>query len=161
MIAIGAILFAAARTFADVLPFVLPVAFGFVFVLGVLMLFDRNPLARIGTGQAPILRSPVASAFVYGAALAPMTLPCTGPVIIAAITVGSVGGTGTLVSQLSYFVFFGLGFGWPLVVLPLITGAMQQRFTRFLGRHHTTINRVSGALLIAVALIGLYVDFLE
>ncbi len=161
MIAFGGVLYAANRAFSDVLPFVLPVAFGLVIVLGVLMVLDRNPLERIGTGQAPVLRSPVASAFAYGAALAPMTLPCTGPVILSAFVLGGVGGTGELTSQLAYFLSFGLGFGWPLVVLPFIAGTQQQRFTRFLGRHHTTINRASGVLLIAVALLGLWVDFLE
>ncbi len=78
MTAIAGVLSVVNRAFADILPYVLPVAFGLVAVLGVLMIIDRNPLERIGTAEVPILRSPTASAFVYGVALAPMTLPCTG-----------------------------------------------------------------------------------
>lgn len=148
------------RAFADVLPFVLPVAFGLVAVLGVLMILDRNPLERIGTSEVPILRSPSASAFVYGAALAPMTLPCTGPVILSAFVLGGIGGAGELAEGIAYFLAFGLGFGWPLVVLPLLTGRVQRRFTRFITRHHRAVNVASGVLLIAVAAVGVWVDFL-
>ncbi|MDX1512079.1 MAG: cytochrome c biogenesis protein CcdA [Nitriliruptorales bacterium] len=160
MIAMGGILHLANRVFADTFPWLLPIAFGLVIVLGVLMIIDRNPLERIGTTEAPILRSPSASAFVYGVALAPMTLPCTGPVILAAFVLGGVaGGTGALVEELSYFLVFGLGFGWPLVLLPFLAGPAQRRFSGFLTRNHRAINVGSGVLLIAVAIIGFVVDF--
>lgn len=160
MTAVAGVLAAANQVFADVLPYVLPVAFGLVAVLGVLMILDRNPLERIGTGDVPIMRSPAASAFVYGAALAPMTLPCTGPVILSAFVLGGVAGTGALAEGVAYFLAFGLGFGWPLVLLPLLAGRFQRRFTRFLTRHHRSVNVMSGVLLITVAAIGVWVDFL-
>lgn len=160
MVAFAAVLAVVDRAFADILPWVLPVAFGLVAALGMLMILDRNPLARIGTGQAPLLRSPAASAFVYGAALAPMTLPCTGPVILSAFVLGGVAGTGAAIEGVTYFVVFGLGFGWPLVLLPLLTGGVQRRFTALLTRHHRTIEVVSGVLLIGVAALGVWVDFL-
>lgn len=160
MTGVAAVLSLVNRAFADVLPFVLPVAFGLVAVLGVLMILDRNPLQRIGTSQAPVLRSPAASAFLYGAALAPMTLPCTGPVILSAFVLGGLGGAGELAEGIAYFVAFGLGFGWPLVLLPLLTGGVQRRFTRFLTRHHRAVNVASGVLLIGVAAVGVWVDFL-
>lgn len=160
MVAVGAVMALLNSVLADVLPYVLPVAFGLVAVLGVLMILDRNPLERIGTGQAPILRSPAATAYVYGAALAPMTLPCTGPIIVSAFAIGGVAGGAAVVDQLVYFLFFGLGFGWPLVVLPFLAAPLQRRFTGFLTRNHHAVNVVSGVLLIAVAAVGVYVDFL-
>ena len=159
MTAVAAILFALNSVFADVVPWILPVAYGGVIVLGLLMLADRNPLERLGTGQAPMVSSPTGSAFLYGLALGPMTLPCTGPVILSAFLLGSVSGSGALLDGVVYFLFFGLGFGWPLVLLPLLAGVRQQAFTRWMTRHHTAITRVSGVLLIAVAVFGLWAEY--
>jgi len=160
MMAMGGILHLVNRVFADLFPWLLPIAFGLVIVLGVLMILDRNPLERIGTSQAPVLRSPSASAFVYGVAFAPMTLPCTGPVILAAFVLGSVAGTtGAVFEELAYFLAFGLGFGWPLVLLPVLAVPAQRRFSGFLTRNHRAINVLSGILLIVVAIVGFVVDF--
>jgi cytochrome c-type biogenesis protein len=161
MIAMAAVLSALNMVFADTFNYILPVAFGLVFVLGILMLLDKNPLARLGAGEIPLVKSPAGSAFIYGAALGPMTLPCTGPVILSAFVLGGVGGTGELLDGITYFVFFGLGFGWPLVLLPLLAGTTQRRFSGLLTRNHLRVTRVSGALLMTVAVIGFYGDFIQ
>jgi cytochrome c-type biogenesis protein len=158
MVGLGALLHVLSRSFSDVLGVLLPVLYGLVAVLGVLMLLDRNPLARMRTAQVPILSRPASSAFVYGLAMGPLTLPCTGPLIISAFVVGGVAGSGELVDGLVYFLFFGLGFGWPLVLLPLLAAPSQQRMTRFLTRNHRAITILSGVLLLAVAAAGWWFD---
>ncbi len=55
---------------------------------------------------------------------------------------------------------FGLGFGWPLVVLPLLTTPVQTHITRWLAKHYAIVGRLSGALLIVVAVFGFWVDVL-
>ncbi len=160
MIVIGAVLYGLNRAFADALTIVLPIAYGLVALLGVAMLMDRNPLARISTTEVPILRNPLATAFAYGCLLGPLTLPCTGPLIASAFVLGSVGGSGDLMDGLTYFLVFGLGFGWPLVVIPFLAAPMQRQFTGFLTRHHRAIQIGSGLLLIGVAAFGLWVDLL-
>lgn len=159
MVVVAGMLHALNRVFADVVPYVLPIAYGGVIVLGLLMLLGRNPLERFGTGQVPLVSSASGSAFVYGLALGPMTLPCTGPVILSAFLLGGVSGTGALVDGVAYFLFFGLGFGWPMVLLPLLAGARQRAFTRWMGRHHTMVSRVSGVVLVAAACIGLWAEY--
>lgn len=158
MVGFGAVLYLLSRSFADVLGVMLPVLYGLVAVLGVLMLLDRNPLARMRSAQVPILSSPAGSAYVYGLAMGPLTLPCTGPLIISAFVVGGVAGSGELVDGLVYFFFFGLGFGWPLVLLPLLAAPAQQKMTRFLARHHRVITILSGLLLLGVAAAGYWFD---
>lgn len=158
MVGLGALLHLLSRSFSDVLGVMLPVLYGLVAVFGVLMLLDRNPLVRMRTAQVPILSGPASSAFVYGLAMGPLTLPCTGPLIISAFVVGGVAGSGELVDGLVYFLFFGLGFGWPLVLLPLLAAPAQQRMTRFLTRNHRAITIVSGILLLAVAAAGWWFD---
>ena len=97
-------------------------------VFGVLLLLDRNPFARLTTAQSPMLRNPYAAAYVYGLLFGPMTLPCTGPMITSAFFLGA-SDSHLLVDGLVYFLFFGLGFGWPLVVLPLIALPVQRRLS--------------------------------
>lgn len=158
MVAIGALLHSVRTSAADVLPVALPVLYGLVLVLGVAMLFGRNPFARMSSTQAPILKSPNGTAFVYGMMLGPMTLPCTGPLIISAFVIGGASGTGALLDSVAYFIAFGLGFGWPLVLLPMIAAPLRRRMTRFLTSNHRAISVVSGVLLIAVAGIGIWND---
>lgn len=159
MVTLAGVLYGLNRAFADIVPYVVPAAYGLVIALGLLMIADRNPLARLGAGQVPLVGSPTGSAFVYGMAMGPMTLPCTGPIILSAFVLGGVSGGGALVEGIVYFLAFGLGFGWPLVVLPLLAGTAQQQVSRFLGRHHRTITVASGALLVAVATWGVWVEF--
>ncbi len=159
MIAIGAVLHLLRSPVARVLPVLLPTMYVLVAVLGILMIAGRNPFARMATTSIPVLRRPAASAFVYGTLMAPLTLPCTGPLIISAFVLGSVGGSGAFADSLGYFLFFGLGFGWPLVVLPLLAGPFQRQITRFLGAHHRTIGIFSGLLLLALAAIGVWNDY--
>ena len=158
MVSLGALLHALRQPFANVLPYALPVIYGVVFLLGLAMLADRNPLARLTTSQAPIMRSPAASAYLYGLAIGPMTLPCTGPLVISAFVLGSVNGGGALSDSLVYFLFFSLGFGWPLVLLPMLAAPVQKRLTQVLTRHHRAVSVVSGLLLVGLAVFGWFVE---
>jgi cytochrome c-type biogenesis protein len=144
MVVLGFVLFQLQRSVADILVWVLPALYAVVLGLGVAMLIGRDPFARLATAEAPVLRSPSASAYLHGMCLAPMTLPCTGPLIVSAFVIGGVSGTGALADSLLYCVCFALGFGWPLVLLPLLAAPVQQRATRFLSRHHRAISALSG-----------------
>lgn len=154
MITIGFVLYQASRAVADILDWLLPLIYGTVFVLGVLMLAGRNPFIRLIGSEAPVLRSPTFTAYLYGVFLAPMTLPCTGPLVVSAFVIGGVSGSDALVDSLLYFLFFALGFGWPLVVLPILAVPAQHQITRFLARNHRVIEVLSGLLLIGIAIYG-------
>lgn len=158
MIALGAVFHLLQRSFADVLGGVLPALYGAVFLLGVAMLFGKNPFSRLATTSVPVARNPLATAFGYGVLLGPMTLPCTGPLVLSAFTIGGVAGTGRLVDGLLYFVAFGLGFGWPLVVLPFLAAPVQRAVTRFLTRRHRAVSVLSGLLLVGIAVLGYWND---
>jgi cytochrome c-type biogenesis protein len=153
MILIGWLLFAFQQSFGNILPYLLPVIYGVVIVMGILMLSGRNPFARMGTLQMPVLRNPYAAAFAYGLLLGPMTLPCTGPLIVSAFLLGA-GSAVSLADNLAYFLAFGLGFGWPLIVLPLIALPMQRRFTGWTTDNYKLLTRLSGVLLVAIGVVG-------
>lgn len=157
MIFIGWLLFTFQRSFGDILPYLLPAIYAVVIIMGLLMLTGRNPFARLGTMQAPVLRNPYAAAFAYGLLLGPMTLPCTGPVIVSAFLLGA-GSTSDLAGSLLYFLAFGLGFGWPLIVLPLLAVPVQKRFTGWSTRNYRVLTMVSGVLLLVIGIAGIFLD---
>lgn len=159
MTVIGLALYLLKQSFGGALGVLLPIVYGVVIVFGVLMLLDRNPFARLSLGSAPLLRSRSLSAFVYGLLFGPMTLPCTGPVILSAFALGA-GSATELANGLLFFLAFGLGFGWPLAVLPLIALPVQRRLVSSVARHHLILTRAAGALLIAVGLFGILTELL-
>lgn len=159
MLALGLLLFLLERSFSAILPWLLPGIYGIVILLGLAMLAGVNPFARLATAQAPVLRNPLASAFLYGLLLGPMTLPCTGPVLISAFVLGA-GSAGALAGEISYFLVFGLGFGWPLVLLPLVAAPLQRRFTGWLATNARLVGRLAGVTLLAIGAFGLWVDVL-
>ncbi len=158
MVALGFVLFQLSRAVADILDWLLPLMYGIVFAFGVLMVLGHSPFNRIAGMEAPILRSPAATAFLYGMFLAPMTLPCTGPIVVSAFVIGGVSGSDALADSLVYFVFYALGFGWPLVVLPVLAAPAQRQITRWLAVHHRIIEVLSGVLLMAIAVYGYWTE---
>jgi cytochrome c-type biogenesis protein len=58
-------------------------------------------------------------------------------------------------SKLWVFLWFGLGFGLPLLVLSLFSGAFQRQLTLWFARHSRLINILAGLLLIGVAVYDL------
>ena len=155
MAALGFVLYVVGQSFSRILPWLLPLTYGLVLVLGVAMLLGKNPFARLATAQAPMLSNPYAASFLSGE----MTLPCTGPVIIGAFVLGA-GSAARLGESLAYFLAFGLGFGWPLLALPLVALPAQRGITRWLAGNAQLLGRASGVLLIGIALFGFWVDVL-
>jgi len=153
MLLIGLLLTLAKASFGQILPIILPALYLGVIAFGVLMLAGRNPFMRLATAQSPVLSNPYLTAYAYGLLLGPMTLPCTGPLLTAAFLRGAAGAD-AFAGEMLYFLAFGLGFGWPLVVLPWIALPAQRRITHWLTGHHVLLTRISGLLLILIGLIG-------
>lgn len=159
MMGVGWLLYTFQRSFGDILPILLPVIYAVVIIMGILMLSGRNPFARVGTVKTPVLRNPYAAAFAYGLLLGPMTLPCTGPLIVSAFLLGA-GSAAGLASSLLYFLAFGLGFGWPLIILPLLAVSLQRRFTGWTVNNYRILTAISGVLLVVIGVAGIVFDLI-
>lgn len=142
----------------QILPILLPIVYLFVIGMGLFMLAGRNPFATLQTAQAPMLRNRYLTAYSYGLLFGPMTLPCTGPILVSSLSIAT--GAADVAETFIYFFGFGLGFGWPLVVLPLIALPVQRTFIGWLTRHHDALTRASGVLLVAVGLFGFITELL-
>jgi cytochrome c-type biogenesis protein len=143
----------------DILPVLLPLIYGIVFLLGIAMLVGYNPWAKMQQLQAPVFKNPNATAYMYGLLLGPMTLPCIAPLIITAFALGS-DDAAELLDGIAYFLAFGLGFGWPLVALPLVAGTTQRRFIGWMTKNHDLLTRFSGVLLVGIAILGFVTEVL-
>jgi cytochrome c-type biogenesis protein len=153
MLLIGLALYLLRAPFGGLLTTLLPIIYIIVIALGILMLLGRNPFARLSQMQAPTFRSPYLTAYLYGVLFAPMTLPCTGPIVTTAFLRGAAG-TDALIGEMLYFLAFGLGFGFPLILLPLFALPLQRRLVGWLTRNHMLLTRASGVLLIGIGIFG-------
>jgi cytochrome c-type biogenesis protein len=159
MTVVGLALYVLRASFGMVLPWLLPLVYGSVIVLGILLLMGKSPFAQLAAVNAPIFRNPYLTAFSYGLLLGPMTLPCAGPIIVSAFVLGA-GSIASLADGLLYALAFGLGFGWPLVLLPLLAAPMQRLLTSWVVGRYALLTRAAGLLLVGIGLFGVWAEIL-
>ncbi len=159
MTVVGLALYLLRQSFGAILPWLLPLVYGSVIVLGILLLLGKNPFARLAAVNAPVFRSPFLTAFAYGLLLGPMTLPCAGPLIVSAFVLGG-GSISSLADGLLYALAFGLGFGWPLVALPLLAAPTQRHLTRWVGGRYGLLTRAAGVILVGIGVFGTWAEIL-
>ncbi len=153
MLALGAVIAALSVSVGRALSVVIPLADAAILLLGVLLLLDHNPFRSLPGIRAPVLRGPLRNAYIYGLLYGPIAFPCSGPLIVAVFAVSLT--LDEALAKLWVFLWFGFGFGTPLLVLSMLSGALQRQLTRLFARHGRIVNALGGALLIAVGLYDL------
>ena len=153
MLALGGLIALLSVSIASLLAFIIPLADFLILLLGVLLLSDRNPFKSLPQIQVPALRQPFLNAYFYGLLYGPIALPCSGPLVVGIFVLSFT--VGEALSKLWVFVWFGLGFGVPLLILSLLSGALQRRLTTLFARQSRLINIFGGLLLIGVAIYDL------
>ena len=149
LIVVGAVVVAVSISLGSLLTYVVPLTTILLLVLGVLMITGRNPFERLTSISMPVVRQPLAQAYVYGLVFGPVALPCAGAFVVALLAI-SIGVTETA-TRLLTFVAFGIGFGLPLIVLSLLGALRAQQLAGWLTRNHRWLMRVAGVLLIVAA----------
>jgi len=127
-----------------------PLADLLILLLGILLLLNRNPFKSLPQLQTPVLRHPFLNAYTYGLLYGPLTMPCSGPLVVSIFAVSFT--VEEALGKLWVFVWFGLGFGIPLVVLSFFSATFQRQLTTQFARHTRLMNSIGGLLLIGVAL---------
>jgi cytochrome c-type biogenesis protein len=130
-----------------------PIVDGVMILLGILLLAGRNPFARIPSPQVPVLAHPLGQAYVYGVVLGPIALPCAGPFLVSLLGISL--SVVDAVARIGTFLWFGLGFGLPLVLLSFVAVARGQAIVRWIVRRHRAIEVVAGIALIVAATVDL------
>jgi cytochrome c-type biogenesis protein len=114
MLALGALISLLSISLGSTLGILIPLADLLLIVFGFLLLLDVNPFKHMPQWTVPARQNPYAAAYLYGLLYGPLTLPCSGPLIISIFAVSLT--TGEVLSRLGTFFWFGLGFGIPLLL---------------------------------------------
>jgi len=155
MLVLGLIIALLSVSVGRALSIIIPLADLFLVILGILLLLDKNPFKALPQIKIPSLQNPFLNAFMYGLLYGPIALPCSGPLVVGIFAISLT--SGEALSRLSVFLWFGLGFGLPLLAISLISGALQRSITRWLAVHSRKVNIIGGILLIGI---GVY-DFFQ
>jgi cytochrome c-type biogenesis protein len=149
MLALGGLIAALAISIGRALAFIIPLADFVILLLGLLLLFNRNPFRSLPQIRIPLLRQPLLNAYLYGLLYGPIAMPCSGPLVVAIFALSFTAAEGF--SKLWVFAWFGLGFGVPLLILSVLSAALQKRLTVLFARHSRSVNIFGGLLLIGIA----------
>jgi cytochrome c-type biogenesis protein len=156
MMFLGALIALLSISIGRALSFVVPLADLTIITLGVMLLLNINVFKQIPQVRVPVVSHPFGNAFFYGLLYGPIALPCSGPLLVSIFALSFT--VEEALGRLAVFLWFGLGFGLPLLVLSLISGASQRWITRQFALHSRSINLISGLLLISVGVYDLIVN---
>jgi cytochrome c-type biogenesis protein len=153
MLMLGAVIALFSVSVGRALSFVIPLADLLIFTLGIMLILNFNPFKAMPQINSPVLSQPYINAFLYGLLYGPIALPCSGPLVVGIFAYSL--SIEELFSKLSVFLWFGLGFGLPLLLLSFLSGAASRQITRFFARHNRIVNFAGGLLLVSLAIYDL------
>ena len=133
----------------SVIGIVSPIAFGILFVISLLLIFNVDIGRFLPKARSPVGRNPWLSAAVYGLFFGAIVIPCN-PLFIAALFTRTVSAA-DFAENILRFLFFGIGIGFPLLVLAAVSGTATDRIVNFLTGHRRAINLVAGVLMLGAS----------
>ncbi len=144
----------------SIVQIVSPIAFGILLVISLILIVIgiRSLITGVDTdiwrflpkGRAPMARNPWVSAFLYGFFFGAIVVPCN-PGFIAILFARAVS-TVDFAQNISRFLFFGFGVGFPLLVLAGISSAATDTIMNFLTKHGKWVNLIAGLVMLGISL---------
>jgi cytochrome c-type biogenesis protein len=153
MLLLGAGIAALSISVGRAISYVIPAADLIIIGLGVLLLMNINPFKKLPQIQVPALANPYMNAFIYGLLYGPIALPCSGPLVVSLFALSFT--AAEFMSKLSIFLWYGMGFGLPLLLLSFLAGARARWITRQFARHSRAVNLAGGILLVGIGIYDL------
>jgi len=141
----------------NVIGVVSPIAFAVLFVISILLLLDIDVGRFLPKARARVGHHPWRNAFTYGFFFGAIVVPCN-PLFIAALFTTSVSAV-DFVENVLQFLFFGIGIGFPLLVIAAISSAATNTIIGFITRFKRWINGVAGIVMLAISTYYLIVIF--
>jgi cytochrome c-type biogenesis protein len=157
MLALGGLIALLSVPISRALLVLIPLADLLLLTLGILLLLDINIFTSLPQVQMPVLHRPFLNAYVYGLLYGPLTLPCSGPLVVSIFVLSL--SPGEALGKVWTFLWFGIGFGMPLLILSVLSGGLQRQLTRLFARHSRLINTAGGLLLIGIVIYDLSVNW--
>jgi cytochrome c-type biogenesis protein len=161
MLTLGLVIALLSLSVGGALSVLIPLADALIIGLGLMLLANYNPFKQLPQLQLPGLSNPYLNAFVYGLLYGPIALPCSGPLVVGIFAFSLT--AGEALGQLAIFLWFGVGFGLPLLLLSLLSGAAQRWITRQFARqfalHARWVNAIGGLLLVGIGLYDIWANW--
>ena len=157
MLALGLAIALLSLSVGRALSVLIPLADGLIIGLGIMLLLNYNPFKQLPQLQVPGLSNPYLNAFTYGLLYGPIALPCSGPLVVGIFAFSLT--AGEALGQLAIFLWFGVGFGLPLLLLSFLSGAAQRWITRQFAIHARAVNAAGGLLLVGVGLYDVWANW--
>ena len=134
----------------NVIGVISPIAFGILAAISLLLIFNVDFGKYIPQFAAPVSKSPLLTAFLYGFFFGAIVVPCN-PAFIAALFARTLVMSNFVVNLLS-FVLFGLGIAAPLLLFAIISSASSSNVINFLIKYRRPINLIAGLFMLGVSL---------
>jgi len=157
MLALGLFISLISVSVGQALSVIIPLVDAFLILLGILLLMNRNPFKALPQVRVPALKKPYLNAFVYGLLYGPIALPCSGPLVVGIFALSLT--AGEALNKLMFFLWFGLGFGLPLLILSLLSGVLQRNITRWFARKARLVNIIGGVFMIGIGLYDFWMNW--
>lgn len=133
----------------NVIGVVSPIAFGILFVISLLLIFNVDVGRFLPKVHSPITRNPWLSAVTFGFFFGAIVVPCN-PLFIAVLFTRTASVTGFLENILR-FLAFGLGIGFPLLAFAIISTTATDAIINFLTRYKRIINLIAGLIMLGIS----------
>jgi cytochrome c-type biogenesis protein len=133
----------------NVIGVVSPIAFGILFVISLLLIFNVDVGRFLPKIHSPITRNPWLSAVTFGFFFGAIVVPCN-PLFIAVLFTRTASVTGFLENILR-FLAFGLGIGFPLLAFAIISTTATDAIINFLTRYKRIINLIAGLIMLGIS----------
>jgi cytochrome c-type biogenesis protein len=127
-----------------------PIAFGILFIISLLLIFDFDFSKYIPRPRTPTSKRPVLNALLYGFFFGAIVIPCNpgfiGAFFARAFLVDS------FVGSMLNFVAFGFGLGFPLLLFSLISANYSSKIISWLTARKRWINLIAGVLMLIISI---------
>ena len=134
-----------------------PIAFGFLALISILLIFNVDLGRFIPKAHAPRLKNPYLNASVFGLFFGLIVLPCN-PASLAVLFAVSTS-VASFFTNLLNFVAFGLGMSIPLVILAIVSASASKQAIGFLTKYKKPINIVAGLIMLGISIYYLFFVF--
>ena len=144
----------------SIVQIVSPIAFGILLVISLILIVtsirslitgaDINIWRFLPKGRAPMARNPWVSAFLYGFFFGAIVVPCN-PGFIAILFARAVS-TVDFVQNIFRFLSFGVGVGFPLLVLAGVSSTATDTIMNFLTKYGKWLNLIAGIIMLGISL---------
>lgn len=151
MLLIGLIFsFLLQESLTKVIGIISPIAFGILFVVSILLIFNIDFARIFPQIKAPKAKNPYWSSYGFGFFFGAIVLPCNPASLVVLFAISTT--TVSFLLNLVNFMLFGIGMALPLVIFAVISGARSRQVIGFLTRNKKTINIITGLIMLVISI---------